>query len=65
MNVNDLNDAWVAAGQKVADLNAQLNAAVLDDQFDEKQFTELKNKRDKETVRRDALHDQVEQARAE
>ena len=64
MNVNDLNDAWVAAGQKVADLNAQLNAAVLDDQFDEKQFTELKNKRDKETVRRDALHEQVEQARA-
>lgn len=65
MNVNELNDAWVAAGQKVADLNAQLNAAVLDDQFDEKQFTELKNQRDKETVRRDALHEQVEQARAE
>lgn len=51
-----------AAGQKVADLNAQLNAAVLDDQFDEKQFAELKNKRDKETVRRDALHEQVEQS---
>ena len=65
MNVNELNDAWVAAGQKVADLNAQINAAVLDDQFDEKQFAELKNKRDKETVRRDALHEQVDQARAE
>lgn len=65
MNVNELNDAWVAAGQKVADLNAQINAAVLDDKFDENQFAELKNQRDKETVRRDALHEQVEQARAE
>ena len=39
MNLNELNDAWIAAGQKVSDLNAQINTAVLDDNFDEKQFT--------------------------
>ena len=65
MNLNELNDAWIAAGQKVSDLNAQINTAVLDDNFDEKQFTDLKNQRDKEVAHRDALKDQLEQARTE
>lgn len=65
MNVNKLNDAWVAAGQKVEDINAKLNAAALDDSFDEKSFTDLKNKRDTARAQRDALKDQVAEARAE
>lgn len=64
MNLNELNDAWIASGQKVSDLNAQMNTAVLDDNFDEKQFSDLKNKRDQEVSRRNALKEQVEQARA-
>lgn len=64
MNLNELNDAWIASGQKVSDLNAQMNMAVLDDNFDEKQFSDLKNQRDQEVSRRNALKEQVEQARA-
>lgn len=63
MNLNELNDAWIASGQKVSDLNAQMNTAVLDDNFDEKQFSDLKNQRDQEVSRRNALKEQVEQAR--
>ena len=64
MNLNELNDAWIASGQKVSDLNAQMNTAVLDDNFDEKQFSDLKNQRDQEVSRRNALKEQVEQARS-
>ena len=64
MNLNELNDAWIASGQKVSDLNAQMNTAVMDDNFDEKQFSDLKNQRDQEVSRRNALKEQVEQARA-
>ena len=64
-NVNKLNDAWIASGQKVSDINAKLNAAVLDEGFDEKAFNELKASRDTEVARRDALKDQLDTARAE
>lgn len=64
-NVNKLNDAWIASGQKVSDINAKLNAAVLDDGFDKKAFNELKESRDTEVARRDALKDQLDTARAE
>lgn len=64
-NVNQINDAWVASGQKVSDLNAKLNAAVLDDAFDQEKFKDMKEERDNEVVRRDALKDQLDQARAE
>lgn len=64
-NINDLNAAWIAAGQKVADLNAKLNTAVLDDNFTAENFENLKKDRDNEVVRRDALHSQLETARAE
>lgn len=64
-NVNKLNDAWIASGQKVSDINAKLNAAVLDDGFDKEAFNELKESRDTEVARRDALKDQLDTARAE
>ena len=37
-NINTMNDAWIAQGQKVSDLNDKLNAAVLDDSFDQEKF---------------------------
>lgn len=64
-NINKLNDAWIASGQKVSDINAKLNAAVLDDGFDKEAFNELKASRDTEAARRDALKDQLDTARAE
>lgn len=58
-NLNKINDAWIASGQKVADLDAKINAAVLDDKFDQNSFKDLKNQRDTEASRRDALKEQL------
>ncbi|MCD7135987.1 phage major capsid protein [Limosilactobacillus balticus] len=62
--INELNDAWIAKGQKVSDLNAQLNAAVLDDNFMKDKFAELKTKRDNLAAQRDAIKNQLDEARA-
>lgn len=64
MNVNEINDAWIAAGQKVADLNNKLAVALQDETFDEATFKELKDQRDAEKARRDGLKDQLDEARA-
>ena len=58
MNVNQLNDAWISAGQKVSDLNAKLNAAVLDDNFAKDDFEKMKEERDNAAAQRDAIKDQ-------
>lgn len=62
--INELNDAWIAKGQQVSDLNAKVNAAVLDDNFDPKDFKDLKEKRDAMAKQRDAIKDQLDEARA-
>lgn len=64
MGINELNDAWISAGQKVSDLDAKLNAAAVSDSFDTKSFNELKAQRDTAKAQRDALKDQLEEARA-
>lgn len=64
MEINKLNDAWIAKGQVVSDLNDKLNAAVLDDNFSKDKFTELKEKRDNAKIQRDALKAQLDEARA-
>lgn len=64
MGINELNDGWIEAGQKVEDLNAELNAALLDDSFDKDKFAELKAQRDNAVIKRDALKDQLAEARA-
>ena len=46
MNINELNDAWIASGQKVSDMDAKLSALVMDDSFDETKFKDLKAKRE-------------------
>ena len=64
MGINELNDAWIAKGQEVSDLNAKLNTAVLDDNFSKDKFAELKEQRDNLTAQRDAIQDQLDEARA-
>ena len=64
MGINELNDAWIAKGQEVSDLNAKLNTAVLDDNFSKDKFAELKEQRDNLAAQRDAIKDQLDEARA-
>ena len=64
MGINELNDAWIAKGQEVSDLNNKLNAAVLDDNFTKDKFAELKEQRDNAKIQRDAIKDQLDEARA-
>lgn len=62
--VNELNELWIEAGHKVEDLNEQINNALNDDDFTAEAFETLKNQRDAAKVRRDALKDQLVEARA-
>lgn len=62
-NINKINDAWVASGQKVADLDAKISAALLDDKFDKEAFASLKKDRDTEAARRDSLKEAVDEER--
>ena len=64
MGINELNDAWIAKGQELSDLDSKLNAAVLNDDFSTEKFNELKGKRDQLKVQRDAIKDQLNEARA-
>lgn len=65
LTVNQLNEAWIASGDKVTDLNDQINMALNDDNFSAEAMTELKNKRDHEKSRRDAFKEQLVEAQAE
>lgn len=62
--VNELNELWIEAGHKVEDLNEQINNALNDESFTAEAFEALKNQRDTAKVRRDALKDQLVEARA-
>lgn len=64
MNINALNDLWIEAGHRVEDLNEQINNALNDDNFSAEAFENLKNQRDNAKVRRDALSEQLVEARA-
>lgn len=65
MDVNTLNALWVEAGHKVEDFNEQINNALNDDNFSAETFEKLKNQRDNAKVRRDALKEQLTEARAQ
>lgn len=64
MDINTLNALWIEAGHNVEDLNEQINNALNDDSFTAEAFEELKNKRDTAKVRRNALSEQLVEARA-
>ncbi|MCT1171952.1 phage major capsid protein [Lactococcus lactis] len=65
LTVNQLNEAWIASGDKVTDFNDQINMALNDDNVSAEAVSELKNKRDNEKVRRDTLREQLVEAQAE
>lgn len=65
MDINQLNDAWISAGQKVADLDNKLAIRTISDDFKpDDDFKALKEQRDNAKIRRDALKEQLDEARA-
>ena len=64
MDINTLNALWIEAGHRVEDLNEQINNALNDDNFSAEAFESLKNQRDNAKARRDALSEQLVEARA-
>ncbi|WEB74416.1 phage major capsid protein [Streptococcus anginosus] len=64
MDINTLNALWIEAGHRVEDLNEQINNALNDDNFSAEAFETLKNQRDNAKIRRDALNEQLVEARA-
>lgn len=66
MGINELNDAWIVAGQKVSDLDNKLAIRTMSDDFKpDDEFKALKEKRDNAKAQRDALKDQLDEARAQ
>jgi|GEM_PF-5375671 len=64
MNLEELKNAWVDAGTKVSDLNAELNQALIDETKSEEVVglqAQLKTAR----AKRDGLKDQVVNMEAE
>lgn len=64
MDINTLNALWIEAGHSVEDLNEQINNALNNDDFSAEDFKNLKEKRDNAKIRRDALNEQLIEARA-
>lgn len=63
--INDLNNAWISAGQKVADLDNKLAIRTISDDFKpDADFKALKKQRDNAKAQRDAIKDQLDEARA-
>ncbi len=63
--LEELKNAWVEAGEKVADLNAELNAALVDDAKTEEDVKELQAKVVTARAKRDGLKEQVINMEAE
>lgn len=65
MDINKINDAWIAAGQKVADLDNKLAIQTISDDFEPNdEFKALKEQRDNAKIQRDTLKEQLDEARA-
>lgn len=65
MNLEQLKNAWVEAGSKVSDLNAQLNAALVDDAKTEEDVVSLQAQVKAARAKRDGLKEQVANMEAE
>ncbi|WP_429971156.1 phage major capsid protein [Fructilactobacillus sp. Tb1] len=64
MNINALNDAWIASGQKVSDLATKMQAATLDDNFDKEEFAKLSDSYKNAIAQRKAAKETLDIARA-
>lgn len=61
--INEINDAWIEAGQTVDEMNNKINTALIDPKSTKEDVEDLKNKRDNSVARRDALKEQLDIAR--
>lgn len=65
VNINDLNEQWVAAGQKVSDLQNQAQLMVSDDATSAEDVAEIQTKITNAIAKRDLAHENLVQAQAE
>lgn len=64
MNINALNDAWIASGQKVSDLATKMQATTLDDSFDKEEYAKLSDSYKNAIAQRNAAKETLNIARA-
>ena len=65
VNINDLNEQWVALGQKVSDLQNKAQLMVSDDATSAEDVTEIQTKITNAIAKRDLAHENLVQAQAE
>ena len=65
VNINDLNEQWVALGQKVSDLQNQAQLMVSDDATSAEDVAEIQTKITNAIAKRDLAHENLVQAQAE
>lgn len=65
VNINDLNEQWVASGQKVSDLQNQAQLMVSDDTTSAEDVAEIQTKITNAIAKRDLAHENLVQAQAE
>lgn len=65
MNLEELKNAWVDAGSKVSDLNAELNQALIDETKSEEEVVGLQAQLKTARAKRDGLKEQVVNMEAE
>lgn len=65
VNINDLNEQWVASGQKVSDLQNQAQLMVSDDATSAEDVAEIQTKITNAIAKRDLAHENLVQAQAE
>lgn len=65
VNINDLNEQWVALGQKVSDLQNQAQLMVSDDAASAEDVAEIQTKITNAIAKRDLAHENLVQAQAE
>lgn len=64
MNIKDLNDNWIVAGQKVSDLNAEVNKMIVDDSVTEEEFKAKSAQLNAAVAKRDVAYNQYVNAKA-
>lgn len=65
MNIKDLNDVWISAGQKVSDLNAEVNKMIVDDSVTEEDFKAKSDQLNAAVAKRDVAYTQYVNAKAD
>lgn len=64
MNIEQLRNAWIEAGQKVSDIQNQIQTALVDDSITVDVINDLKNKLETAKAKRDLAKQQLDEAEA-